>query len=96
MKGKFLILSLKHSEGRTPTFWRPDNAGYTIFPWAAGIYDQADIDRDPGYYNDGFNSLAVELTNDGLESIGFECQMDLNKVDKASKKAILQRKEAEK
>lgn len=79
-KGFFVILSKKHMDNRQPVFWRPDAAGYTIFPWAAGIYTKEQVEADPGYYNDGFNSIAVELTNEGLEAVGFECRVDLNKL----------------
>jgi len=87
----FIILSLKHSEGSKPTFWRPDNAGYTELPWAAGFYTKAEIEADPSYYNDGYNTLAIELSNEGIESIGFTSQIDLKKVKALSKKAMTQR-----
>jgi hypothetical protein len=90
-KDLYIILSLKHSEGITHCFWRPNDAGYTILPWAAGIYTKEDIDQNPKYYNDGYNTLAKPLNNDGLESIGFRCQMDLEKVEDLSKKALKER-----
>ena len=83
----YIILSLKHSEGKRPTFWRPDDAGYTIFPFAAGVYTEEQVKKDPSYYNDGFNTLAIPLTSAGLESIGFKCSMDLTKVKALSKQA---------
>ena len=86
-KDLFLILSVKHSEGRKPCFWRPDNAGYTSIPWAAGVYTKEQVENDPDYYNNGYDTLAVELSNEGLESIGFKCQMDLDDVKELSKKA---------
>lgn len=88
----FVILSLKHSEGKKPCFWRPDNSGYTNFPWGAGIYSKDEVESDPGYYNDGVNTLAIPLSNSGLESIGFNCSMDLDKVAALSKQARLERR----
>jgi S-methylmethionine-dependent homocysteine/selenocysteine methylase len=79
-KDMFLILSVKHSEGRKPCFWRPDNAGYTL-------YTKEQVENDPDYYNNGYDTLAIELSNEGLESIGFKCQMDLDDVKELSKKA---------
>jgi|TARA_R110000851_G_scaffold291657_1_gene446076 hypothetical protein len=76
----YIILSLKHSEGKQPCFWRPDDAGYTIYPWAAGIYSKDQIEKQPNYYNDGFNTVAVPLTDDGLNGIGFKCVYDPKKV----------------
>lgn len=70
----YIILSLKHSEGYRPCFWRADDAGYTMFPWAAGIYTEEQVKAQPNYYNDGFNTVAVPLTSAGLESIGFRCE----------------------
>ena len=91
MSKAYIILSLNHSEGKKPTFWRPDNSGYTELPWAAGLYAKADIEADPGYYNDGYNTLAIELSNDGLVSIGFTCQIDPEKVKSLAKKALIER-----
>lgn len=75
-ENNYVILSLKHSVGKTPCFWRPKNAGYTIYPWSAGIYTKEQVDADPNYYNDGANSLAIPLTEKGLQRIGFKCSYD--------------------
>lgn len=96
MAKAFVILSLKHSEGKTPCFWRPDNAGYTNFPWAAGIYTEEQVNGDPEYYNDGYNTLAIPLTNDGMESIGFKCVMDLEKVKLLTGKTLRERSRKDK
>ena len=74
---KFIIVSLKHSEKDALCFWRPDAAGYTVFPWAAGIYDKAEIERDPEYYNDGFNAIAIPLTTQALSDAGIKCTFDM-------------------
>ncbi|MFN3802616.1 hypothetical protein [Belliella pelovolcani] len=86
----FIILSLKHTEGNVPTFWRPDDAGYTNTPWAAGVYTDEQVKADPGYYNDGYNTLAIPLSNQGLESIGFKCSIDLDQVKSLKKKALIE------
>jgi hypothetical protein len=95
-KDLFIILSVKHSEGRKPCFWRPDNAGYTFMPWAAGVYNKSQVESDPDYYNNGYDTLAIELSNDGLESIGFKCQMDLDEVKALVNKAKIQAGKREK
>lgn len=93
----YLILSLKHSEGKQPCFWRADDSGYTTIPFAAGVYTAEQVLNNPNYYNDGYNTLAIPLSNDGLESIGFSTQMDLNRVADLSKKVRIERgKEADK
>ena len=89
----YIILSLKHSEGKQPCFWKPDNAGYTIFPWAAGIYAEDKVRDRPNYYNDGVNTLAIPISTTGLESIGLKIEMDITKV-KALATAAKFRKEA--
>lgn len=86
MDKQFIILSLKHSEKDSPTFWRPDDTGYTIFPWASGVYTQKQIETDPNYYDNGVDTLAIELSSQGLESIGFTCKMDVKKVEKLAKR----------
>jgi hypothetical protein len=90
-KDQFLILSLKHSEGSKPCFWRPDDAGYTTIPWAAGVYNRAAVEANPKYYNNGYDTLAVEFSNHALESIGFKCSMDVKKVQELAKAARIQR-----
>ena len=94
-KELFIILSLKHSEGNTPCFWKSNDAGYTIFPWAAGIYSKESIEASPSYYNNGYDTIAIPLTNEGLESIGFHCKMDPAKLDKVSRKTIAARNKKE-
>lgn len=90
-KDLFIILSLTHSEGNKPCFWRPNNAGYTIFPWAAGVYTKEEVESDPHYYNNGHSTLAISLSNDGLDSIGFECKMNLELLKQATRKTRIQR-----
>jgi hypothetical protein len=87
----YLILSLKHTVGNTPTFWRPDNSGYTDYIQSAGLYTEEQIKSEPSYYNDGFNTLAIPCTTEGLESIGLKTNIDLKKVKTLKQKA---RKEA--
>lgn len=95
-KDLFIILSLKHSEGTKPCFWRPDDAGYTLFPWAAGIYEKSQVESNPKYYNNGYDTLAIPLTNDGLGSIGFRCEMNLKDVESLSRSTMITRGKEEK
>ena len=71
MKRKYYyIVSLKNTKAKDAslTLWRPDNAGYTYFLCAAGVYDEI----DPEYHgSDGnipleINSL-VRLTVRGTD-----------------------------
>lgn len=94
-KDLYIILSLKHSEKTQPCFWRANDAGYTIFPWAAGIYQKEEIDANPKYYNNGYDTVAIPLSNGGLESIGFKCSMDLKKVEAMAKSVRILRNEEE-
>lgn len=71
---KYIILSPKHSEGNEPTFWRPNCSGYTTIPWAAGVYDEKEVKERPDYFNDGYCSVAIPLTNEALNELGFKCQ----------------------
>jgi hypothetical protein len=79
---KYIILSPKHSEGNTPTFWRPNCAGYTTNPWLAGIYEEKEIQEDPTYFNDGFGAVAIPLTKENLEELGFKCIYDPQSINK--------------
>jgi len=57
----YYILSLKHSKGSDALlWWAPNNCGYTIALDKAGIYSQEMIDKDPSYYNDLRNTMAVK------------------------------------
>lgn len=60
MANEYFIISLKWSVGENHiVFWRPEAAGYTIDIDQAGRYTQEQLDRDPRYYDDGKNTLAV-------------------------------------
>lgn len=76
----YIIYSLKHSTKKQPCFWRANNAGYTSFPFAAGHYTESQILNNHDYYNNGTNSIAIPLTEDGLESIGFKFTVDVKKI----------------
>jgi hypothetical protein len=84
---KYIIISLKHSEKNSLCFWRPKDAGYTIFPFMAGIYTEEEVKAKPHYYNNGYNSLAIPLTEIELESIGFKVSYDLKKLLELAEKA---------
>lgn len=76
---KYIIISLKHSTEEELMFWRPENAGYTTSPFAAGIYNEQIVLDDWDYYNCG-NSVAVELTDAAMTAIGFKCTFDVKKL----------------
>lgn len=75
----YIILSLKHSTKNEAVFWRAENAGYTNIPWAAGIYTEEQVKAKNWYYNNGMNTKAIPLTDEGLHQIGFKCTVDLGK-----------------
>jgi len=77
---EYIIFSLKHSTKKQPCFWRANNAGYTNYPFTAGHYTEAQIQSQPDYYNNGINSIAIPLCEDGMEAIGFKFQVDNKKV----------------
>ncbi|HEY3406454.1 MAG TPA: hypothetical protein VGK59_23865 [Ohtaekwangia sp.] len=74
---KYIILSLSHSTIKEAIFWRADNAGYTKYPWAAGIYTEEQVTRDPEYYNDGFKTIAICLTDGSLEKSGLVFKLNM-------------------
>jgi hypothetical protein len=57
-------------------FWRPDNLGYTINPFEAGLYDEQVILQNWSYYNDGDETIAVPADHVGLHVIGFKWSWD--------------------
>jgi hypothetical protein len=80
MSKMYVIVSLKHSEKNECTFWRPDNAGYTTNPWAAGFYTEEQVTKDPDYYNDGFNAVAVCINNSSLPDSGIAIHLSFSKM----------------
>jgi hypothetical protein len=74
---KYVILSLKHGTPDSPMFWRSDNAGYTNSPFAAGIYTAAQVLGDPEYYNNGYSTVAIPLTDQAMGAIDFKCSFNL-------------------
>jgi len=72
----YIILSPKHGNGKAPVFWRKDASGYTDYPFAAGVYTKEQIESRPDYYNNGITSIAVPLTEESLNEIGFGCYYD--------------------
>lgn len=60
--GLYYVVSLKWTRPAHGliTFWEPSNSGYCFRLCEAGKYTAADIARNPGYYNDGEDTCAVE------------------------------------
>jgi hypothetical protein len=77
MEKLFVIISLRHtSKEEGLCFWRSDNAGYTVFPWAAGIYKEQEVLNDPVYYNDGDNVAVELLDKEAWRKIGLKVDFD--------------------
>lgn len=90
---KYIIISLSKGSADEPKFWKPNCAGYTSFPWAAGIYTEDEIKNNPEYFNNGYTTIAVPFheVGIGLESIGFDCSYNphlLNKLYKDLKQKL--------
>lgn len=78
---KYIILSLKHGTPERPMFWRSNNAGYTNSPFAAGIYTEVQVLGDPEYYNNGYSTVAIPLTDAAMAAIDFKCSFNLQGVE---------------
>jgi hypothetical protein len=85
MKKMYVIVSLKHSDKDGVAFWRPDNAGYTTNPWAAGLYSEEDVCNKAYYYNDGLNTIAVCINNSSLPISGVVISLKEAKLKKYRK-----------
>jgi hypothetical protein len=73
---KYIIISLKHGTGVKPCFWKANDAGYTNYPFNAGIYDEEQVKARPDYYNNGYGSVAIPLTEEAMQKLGFKCSFD--------------------
>lgn len=81
MPEHYVILSLKYSSRDEQVFWRSNNAGYTNVPWFAGIYTEEEVKADPAYYNDGYNTIAIPLTNQAVrEDSGLVFKLDMKRL----------------
>lgn len=80
MPKHYIILSLNHSIKTRPMFWRENNAGYTYVPWAAGLYTEEQVKGNPKYYNDGYNTIAIPLTDAGIHDSGLKFGLDIKKL----------------
>lgn len=77
---QYVIVCLERSTNEELVFWRPDNAGYTSWPFAAGIYTEEQVKNRPYYYNDGLKTAALGLDERTWEMLRFKCGMDLQKL----------------
>jgi hypothetical protein len=80
MEKKYVIVSLKRSTKTETLFWRANDAGYTTNPWQAGIYSEQEVKAQPGYYNDGYNTIAICVTNSTLPDSGVKVLLDEKEV----------------
>jgi hypothetical protein len=65
----FIIIDLRRSTKEMPMFWRDNDMGYTTSPLEAGIYSDQRVLDNWSYYNDGVETIAIELNSKGLDSI---------------------------
>jgi hypothetical protein len=79
---KYIIISLSHGTGKKPCFWKANDAGYTNYPFNAGIYTEEQVKARPDYYNDGLSSVAIPLTDKAMADIGFTCSFNEEAVEK--------------
>ena len=70
---KYIILAIGRGTGKKPVFWRSGCAGFTEYPFAAGQYSEAEVKGNPDYFNDGLSTVAIPLTDNALETLGFKC-----------------------
>lgn len=83
----YIIISLEQGTGDKPVFWRANDAGYTYSPFAAGIYSEEQVKRDPNYYNNGYSAVAIPLTDAAMGQIDFKCSFDEKEIQKFFQKA---------
>jgi len=60
--GEFYVLSLKWTksdDGNLAIWWRQDAKGYTSNLVDAGRFTREEIEADPGYYDNGVDTIAV-------------------------------------
>jgi hypothetical protein len=88
MKKHYVIVSLNHSDKDGIAFWRANNSGYTTNPWQAGIYSEDEVNADPDYYNDGFNTVAVCINNSSVPYSGINIQLNKNEAKKYRKENL--------
>lgn len=78
---KYIIISPNEGSGKSPAFWRANNAGYTSSPFVAGIYDEAEVKARPDYYNNGYSSVAIPLTEEAMRKLNFSCSYEDKALD---------------
>lgn len=72
----YIILAPDKCTADIPCFWRADDCGYCHSPFVAGHYEEDVVKANPGYYNNGFNAVAIPLTDADMDKIGFKCSFD--------------------
>ena len=55
----YYILSLKNTDPEALVWWRPNNAGYTIFLDMAGKYSVGEVFGNKSYYDNGKDTMAL-------------------------------------
>ncbi len=73
---KYIIINPEQSTPKKPVFWKANDCGYTYSPFIAGIYTHEQVNGNPNYYNDGFKAVAIPLTDEAMDILGFKCSFD--------------------
>jgi hypothetical protein len=68
MRGKYVILSVKHSTVDVTLFFKPHCLGYTDCLISAGTFTKTEIIIHLGYYKEDI--IAVPLTRDAFTTLG--------------------------
>jgi hypothetical protein len=75
----YIIISLKHTSNDTLAFWRANDHGYTTNPFLAGHYSEEQVKSDPEYYNDGYGSIAVPLSD--IDKLAFRVTPNVKAIE---------------
>lgn len=78
---KFIIYSPKESTKDKAVFWQSNNSGYTDFLIDAGRYDETEVMARENYYNNGYTSIAIPLTEEALKKIGLRVVVDTTAIE---------------
>jgi hypothetical protein len=58
----FVILDMRYTkDSKQAAFWRANACGRTVNPFNAGHYTKSEIEKNPNYYNNGHETVALPL-----------------------------------
>lgn len=78
----YIILSVSHSSKDEPIYWRANDSGYINVPWGAGIYSEEQVKANPKYYNNGYDTIAIPLTDRGIAESGLKFAINMPQLKK--------------